>query len=87
MLTGVITVWFILTALSALFVTYDLLTNTPAMGVMKPGWVLVVLLSGYFFGNIPVVRRHFTLVIMAIIVISVLPAIIEALRHARLRRA
>jgi hypothetical protein len=46
MLTGIITVWFILTALSALFVTYDLLTNTPAMGVMKLGWVLVVLYTG-----------------------------------------
>ncbi|MGE5174401.1 MAG: DUF4396 domain-containing protein [Betaproteobacteria bacterium] len=46
MITGIITVWFILTALSALFVTHDLLTNTPAMGVMKLGWVLVVLYTG-----------------------------------------
>lgn len=46
MITGIITVWFSLTALSALFVTYDLLTNTPAMGVMKLGWVLVVLYTG-----------------------------------------
>ncbi len=46
MITGIITFWFILTALSALFVTYDLLTNTPAMGVMKLGWVLVVLYTG-----------------------------------------
>ncbi len=46
MTTGIITLWFILTALSALFVAYDLITNTPAMGIMKPGWVLVVLYTG-----------------------------------------
>jgi hypothetical protein len=46
MITRIITVWFIFTALSALFVAYDLMTNTPAMGVMKPGWVLVVLYTG-----------------------------------------
>jgi hypothetical protein len=46
MITGIITVWFIFTALSALFVAYDLMANTPAMGVMKPGWVLVVLYTG-----------------------------------------
>lgn len=46
-------------------------------------WVLSVTLAGYFFGNIPVVRRHFTLVIIGIIVVSVLPAVSEALRHRR----
>ncbi len=46
MITGIITVWFIFTALSILFVAYDLIMNTPAMGVMKPGWVLVVLYTG-----------------------------------------
>ena len=34
-----------------------------------------------FFGNMPVVRKHFTLVIMAIIVISILPGVIDYLRH------
>lgn len=46
-------------------------------------WVLSITLAGYFFGNIPVVRRHFTLVIIGIIVVSVLPAITETLRHRR----
>lgn len=46
-------------------------------------WVLSITLAGYFFGNIPVVRRHFTLVIIGIIVVSVLPAVTEALRHRR----
>ena len=37
--------------------------------------------GGYLFGNIPVVKRNFTVVILAIIVISVLPAAIEILRQ------
>ena len=43
---------------------------------------------GYFFGNLPFVRNNFSLVILAIIVISVLPAVVEYLRHrAEARRA
>jgi membrane-associated protein len=48
-------------------------------------WVGLFVLGGYFFGNISVVRENFTLVILAIIAISVLPIVIEALR-ARPRR-
>lgn len=48
-------------------------------------WVLFFILSGYFFGNIPFIKRNFTLVILAIIVISVLPGIIEFLREQRQR--
>ena len=47
-------------------------------GVM---WIFSLTLAGYFFGTIPVVRQNFTLVIMAIIVISVLPGVIEYLRQ------
>jgi membrane-associated protein len=50
------------------------------------GWVTVVTLAGYFFGNIAIVKRHFSLAIMAIIVISVLPGIIEFLRQRSLAR-
>jgi hypothetical protein len=46
MIQGIIMLWFILTALSALFVAYDLVVNTPAMGVMKLGWLLVILYTG-----------------------------------------
>jgi len=46
-------------------------------------WILFFVLSGYFFGNIPFVRNHFFLVIVAIIFISVLPMIIELLRQRR----
>jgi membrane-associated protein len=44
-------------------------------------WVLSFVFAGYWFGNIPVVKRNFTFVIFAIIVISVLPAVIEVIRQ------
>ncbi|MGZ7065497.1 MAG: DedA family protein [Candidatus Aminicenantales bacterium] len=47
------------------------------------GWVLLLTGAGYFFGNIPVVRKNFSLVILAIIIISTIPAVTEALRHRR----
>ncbi|HEY4492880.1 MAG TPA: DedA family protein [Acidobacteriota bacterium] len=46
-------------------------------------WIFSFTLGGYYFGNIPVVKKNFTLVILAIIFISVLPGIIEFLRHHR----
>lgn len=48
-------------------------------------WVALFVFGGYFFGNIPAVAHNFTLVIMAIILVSVLPGVIEYLRH-RLRK-
>ena len=45
------------------------------------GWVLIFTLAGYFFGNIPLVRQNFTLVILAIIIISVLPGLMGYLRE------
>jgi membrane-associated protein len=50
-------------------------------------WVGLFVLGGYFFGNIPTVRENFTLVILAIIGISVLPIAVEALRARRSRPA
>jgi membrane-associated protein len=44
-------------------------------------WIFSLTLAGYFFGNIPVVRKNFSLVIMAIVVISVMPGVIEYLRQ------
>ena len=46
-------------------------------------WVLLFVLGGFYFGNIPIVRRNFSLVIIAIIVISVMPAVIEVIRQRR----
>jgi membrane-associated protein len=51
-------------------------------------WVALCVFAGYFFGNLPIVRKNFTLVILAIIVVSVLPAVAEFLRHrSEARRA
>ncbi len=46
-------------------------------------WVAVFVFGGYFFGNIPIVRRNFTLVIIMIIIISMMPGLIEYIRHKR----
>ncbi len=46
-------------------------------------WVAVFVFGGYFFGNLPVVKHNFTIVIFAIILISVLPGVIEYIRQKR----
>jgi len=46
-------------------------------------WTVLFVFGGYYFGNLQVVKRHFTLVILAIIIISVLPAGLEFLRNYR----
>ena len=47
-------------------------------------WTALFIFAGYFFGNIPIVRDNFGLVVIAIILISVLPVGYELLMH-RLR--
>ncbi|MFI5119240.1 MAG: DedA family protein [Thermoanaerobaculia bacterium] len=49
-------------------------------------WVAVCVFSGYFFGNIAAVKRNFSLVILAIILVSTLPILWETWK-ARRRRA
>lgn len=44
-------------------------------------WVSLCLFGGFFFGNIPVVKEHFETVIIAIVVVSFVPAIVETVRH------
>ncbi|MBI4971072.1 MAG: DedA family protein [Candidatus Omnitrophica bacterium] len=46
-------------------------------------WISICLFSGYFFGNIPVVKQNFTLVILGIIAVSLIPAVIGFLRARR----
>lgn len=46
-------------------------------------WVGICLGAGYFFGNIQAVKEHFELVIIAIVLISALPMLIEFLQHRR----
>lgn len=50
-------------------------------------WVCIFIVAGFFFGNIPAVRKNFTLVIFAIIVISILPGVIEYLRHRKVKKS
>lgn len=40
-------------------------------------WVVACLLAGYFFGNIPVVKRNFEAVIVGIVLVSMLPLLIR----------
>ena len=43
-------------------------------------WVLVVVLAGHFFGGLPYVQHNFSIVILGIIVVSMIPTGIEVLR-------
>jgi membrane-associated protein len=57
------------------FITYNI-----AGGI---AWVVIFVLGGYFFGNIPFIKQNFSLVIGAIILLSIMPGIIEFLRHRK----
>lgn len=46
-------------------------------------WVLLLTLAGYYFGSISIVKRNFTIVIMAIVVVSLLPMVLEGIRAHR----
>jgi len=55
------------------FITYNLVG-----GVV---WTALFVFAGYFFGNLSFVKNNFSLVILAIVVISVLPAVFEYLKE------
>lgn len=66
----------------AYFITYNFVG-----GVV---WVLLFTFAGYFFGNIPFVRKNFEFVILAIIGISLLPMVFEwwkARRESKMEKA
>ena len=46
-------------------------------------WVGICLAAGFFFGNIPVVKANFSLVILAIVFVSVVPILLEAWKARR----
>ena len=60
------------------FITYN---------VVAVLWVGLFVPAGYFFGNMPTVKENFSLVILAIIALSVLPIAVEAIRARRSRPA
>ena len=49
-------------------------------------WVSVFVYIGYFFGNLPIIKRNFSLAIVAVIILSMLPGVIEYLRQRRAAR-
>ena len=50
-------------------------------------WVAICTLAGYFFGNFPIVKENFELVVVAIVLISVLPLAWELYLEKRRRAA
>jgi membrane-associated protein len=60
---------------------YRLFVLFSALGSVA--WITSLTVAGYLFGNIPVVKNNLTLIIVGIIVISLLPAISEFIRHRK----
>jgi membrane-associated protein len=46
-------------------------------------WVVICVGAGYVFGNVPIVKANFTLVALGIVAVSLLPMVIEYLRHRK----
>lgn len=44
-------------------------------------WISLFLALGFFFGNIPVIKNNFSLVTIGIILISLLPVLVEVIKH------
>ena len=57
----------------AYFFTYNV-----AGGIL---WVAVFVLGGFWLGNVPIVKKNFTLVIFIIIFVSILPGVVEYWKH------
>jgi membrane-associated protein len=60
---------------------YRLFITFSALGSLA--WIGSLTLAGYLFGNIPVVKNNLTLIIVGIMVITLLPAIMEVIRHRK----
>jgi membrane-associated protein len=50
-------------------------------------WVAICVGAGYIFGNVPIVKDNFTLVALGIVAVSLLPMVIEYLRHRKASRS
>jgi len=44
-------------------------------------WVGLCLLAGVLFGNVPIIKNNFSLVTIGIVFVSVLPVVVEFLKH------
>lgn len=49
-------------------------------------WVTLFLLGGYFFGNLPLIKENFHITIFGIILISLLPILVEYIKHLKDKR-
>jgi membrane-associated protein len=50
-------------------------------------WVGLFVLGGFFFGGLPMVQKHFSVVIVVVIFISLIPGLVEYVKHRRELRA
>ncbi len=57
------------------FVTYNILGGAL--------WVISMSLIGYFFGNIPFIKRNFEYVIILVILLSIIPVVIGYFKHRK----
>lgn len=57
------------------FISYNI-----AGGIL---WVTAFSLAGFFFGNIPIIKDNFSLVIIGIIIVSLVPTVLEFVKHRR----
>ncbi|MBP2032804.1 membrane-associated protein [Clostridium algifaecis] len=60
---------------SSKFITYNMLG-----GFL---WVTLFLGGGYFFGGLPLIKQHFSYIVIAIIIISIIPAIVTVIKEKR----
>jgi membrane-associated protein len=60
---------------------YRLFVMFSALGSVA--WITSLTVAGYLFGNIPLVKNNLTLIILGIIVITLLPALLEFIRHRK----
>ena len=63
---------------SATFVFYNF--------VGAAAWVVLCVGAGLLFGNVPIVKQNFSLVTIGIVFVSLLPMIVELVRHRRTGR-
>ena len=50
-------------------------------------WVCLLTLSGYYFGNVPFVQKHFSLVIFSLILVSLIPTLFAVVGQLRAKRS
>ena len=60
---------------------YRLFVSFSALGSVA--WISSLTVAGFLFGNIPVVKNNLTLIIVGIIVVTLLPALLEFIRHRK----